>query len=140
MKRTARCSCGKLGVDAEGEPGIVIACHCTECQRRTGSVFGVGAYYPKGKVKAAGPSKRYTRDGAEGRKMHNYFCTECGTNLVWESELVAGMIGIAVGAFLDPSFPAPARSVWEKNRHHWVRIGDEIPGHVQGRTSPAALR
>ena len=32
----------------------------------------------------------------------------------------------------------PARSVWEENRHHWVTIGPEIPGHIQGRTSKAS--
>ena len=136
MTRTARCSCGKLSVETTDEPAIVIACHCTECQRRTGSVFGVGAYFPKAQVKISGPSKSYTRPGAEGRKMRNSFCPECGTNLYWESELLPGAYGIAVGAFLDPSFPAPARSVWEVNRHYWIHLGAEIPGHIQGRASP----
>jgi hypothetical protein len=138
MRRTARCSCGKLSVDVEGEPAIVIACHCTECQRRTGSVFGVGAYYLKEQVTISGPSKGYTRPGADGRKMHNRFCPDCGTNLYWESEMFPVAYGIAVGAFLDPKFPAPSRSVWEVNRHNWVQLGAEIAGHVQGRTSKAS--
>jgi hypothetical protein len=35
MTRTARCSCGGLQEEAGGEPSFVVACHCTECQRRT---------------------------------------------------------------------------------------------------------
>jgi hypothetical protein len=36
------------------------------------------------------------------------------------------VIAVAVGAFADPSFPAPVRSVYEPCRHAWVRLPDEI--------------
>ncbi len=137
-KRVARCSCGKLSLTVEGEPSVVIVCHCTACQRRSGSPFGVGAYYPKDQVAISGASKSFTRPGGDGRKMHNSFCPECGTNLYWESELLPGAWGIAVGAFADPHFPVPARSVWEENKHGWIGLGAEIPGHVQGRASKAS--
>jgi hypothetical protein len=61
MARTAYCSCGALRVDVSGEPEAVVACHCGECQRRTGSVFGVGAYYKKEHVHAEGPHRIYER-------------------------------------------------------------------------------
>jgi hypothetical protein len=32
-----------------------------ECQRRTGSAFGVGTYFPKDQVRTEGPSKVYVR-------------------------------------------------------------------------------
>jgi hypothetical protein len=63
---------------------------------------------------------------------------ECGSNLFWETELLPGAWGIAVGAFTDPGFTPPARSVWEENKHAWVQLGPEIPGHVQGRASKAS--
>jgi hypothetical protein len=28
--------------------------------------------------------------------------------------------------------------VWEENKHAWVQLGPEIPGHVQGRASKAS--
>jgi hypothetical protein len=34
-----------LTISVSGAPDFVVVCNCTECQRRTGSVFGVGAYY-----------------------------------------------------------------------------------------------
>ena len=138
MSKTAQCSCGRLSVTVEGEPAVVLACHCTECQRRTGSPFGVGAYYPKDKVTITGAYKEFARPGGDGRMMHNRFCPECGSNLFWESELLPGAWGIAVGSFADPSFAPPARSVWEENKHAWVHLGPEIPGHVHGRASKAS--
>jgi len=135
MNKTARCSCGQLSVTVEGEPAVVLACHCTECQRRTGSPFGVGAYYPKDKVTITGERKAYARPGGDGRMMHNRFCPECGSNLFWESELLPDAWGIAVGSFADPTFAAPSGSVWEEKKHAWVQLGPEIPGRVQGRAS-----
>jgi len=40
--RIARCSCGRVSATARGEPGFVVQCHCTKCQRgpeaRSGSL------------------------------------------------------------------------------------------------------
>jgi hypothetical protein len=79
MSRIAQCSCGSLRAEANGEPVLVHVCNCTECQRRTGSVFLVNSFFPKSEVHTQGPSKVYIRDGQEGRKLRLHFCPECGT-------------------------------------------------------------
>ena len=126
MNRNARCCCGSLRVETSGEPAAVVACHCGECQRRTGSPFGVGAYFPRANVRTQGASKVYVRDGQEGRKLRMHFCPTCGTNLYWEADRRPDDIGVAVGAFVDPNFPAPTRSVWEESRHDWVAFGHQL--------------
>ncbi len=45
MTKVAQCNCGALKAEVPDGPLAVVACHCTDCQRRTGSVMGVGAYY-----------------------------------------------------------------------------------------------
>jgi hypothetical protein len=103
LTRTARCCCGSLRLIATGEPTLVAACHCTECQRRTGAAFGVAAYFEKSQVRPEGEYKIYTRDGQEGRKARMYFCPECGTTVYWDADFLPTHIGVAVGTFLDPS-------------------------------------
>ena len=73
MIRTARCCCGALRAETTGEPNFVVACHCTECQRRTGSPFGVGAYFPKTQVTVSGAEKIHVRDGQDRRKLRIRF-------------------------------------------------------------------
>jgi len=34
-------------------------------------------------------------------------------------------VGVAVGAFADPSFPAPRVSVYDSRRYSWVRLPPE---------------
>jgi hypothetical protein len=42
--------------------------------------------------------------------------------MFWRSDRNPGMTGVAVGAFADPAFPAPVRSVWERSRHAWMAV------------------
>ena len=129
MNRTAHCCCGSLRAEALAEPIVVAACHCTECQRRTGVPFLVGAFFAKEHVRTEGPSKIYVRDGPEGRKVCIRFCPACGTSVYWDSDRRPNVIGIAVGAFADPSFPAPTVSLWEETRHPWVDFDHELEHH-----------
>ncbi len=132
--RTARCCCGSLTVDAEGEPAVVSLCNCLECQRRTGSPFGVGAYFEDAQLRLSGPSSVYERS-VEGRKLSFHFCPRCGSTVYWRAANHPGRYGVAVGAFADPHFPKPARSVFERSRHDWLSFPEDIPGFMAGRDS-----
>ena len=119
--RTAHCACGQLRVEAQGEPLRVNLCHCIECQRRTGSPFGIGAWYAKHKVRIRGETKTFVRP-IEDRTVSNHFCPNCGGTVLWEASKREGHIAIAVGMFGDPSFPPPARSIYEDSKHPWIEF------------------
>ena len=122
----ARCSCGALTLTLPEPSRLVVACHCLECQRRTGAPFGVGAFYPADAVVVSGISKEFTRDAASGGKVHNYFCPNCGSTIYWRADNLPSMIGVAVGAFADPNYPAPVRSVFELTKHGWVQMNEAV--------------
>jgi hypothetical protein len=127
----ARCNCGAITLSLPEEPSkIVVACHCIDCQRRTGAPFGVGAYYPAEVVTISGTSKEFTHAAASGGKMHNYFCPQCGSTVYWKVSNLPAMIGVAVGAMADPKYPAPVISVFEQSKHDWVQIGGAV-AHFQ---------
>jgi hypothetical protein len=126
MTRIAHCCCGSLRAEASGEPALVAACHCMACQRRTGSPFGVSTFFPRERVRVAGPNKVYLRGSASGRKVEFHFCPDCGSTVFWYPEFVPDLIGIALGAFADPSIPRPVLSVWETTRHPWVTFDHEL--------------
>jgi hypothetical protein len=128
MTRVAQCSCGSLQAEAVADPVLVAACHCTQCQRRTGAAFGVGVFFPKAAVTTAGPSTTYVRGGQDGRKVRFHFCPTCGTTLYWVADHRPDVVGIAIGAFADPSFATPTLSVWERTRHSWVAF-DPVLDH-----------
>ncbi|KQV56405.1 MULTISPECIES: GFA family protein [unclassified Duganella] len=120
QKRLASCSCGQLTAEVSGDPVRISICHCLACQRRTGSVFGEQARFPRENVALAGNATAYVRVGDEGGQVTFHFCPTCGSTVYYALESHKGFVGIPVGAFADPSFPAPRISVYEERMHCWV--------------------
>jgi hypothetical protein len=60
------------------------------------------------------------------------------SHIYWEAEGFPGLIAVAVGSFADPAFPAPAHSVCERRRHHWVEAAFGMPLNIQTETLPEA--
>jgi hypothetical protein len=124
--RNAACSCGQLHLTAEGEPIRISICHCLACQRRTGSAFGAQARFPRDKVVIEGRSTRYERTGDSGNRATFHFCPDCGATVHYELEGLPDAIAVPLGAFADPTFPAPRVSVYEARRHPWAGIPQDI--------------
>jgi hypothetical protein len=124
--RTATCSCGQLSVVRLGDPIRVSICHCLACQRRTGSVFGVQARFASDRVEIRGTSATFVRVGDSGGRIRFHFCPDCGGTVHYAMESRPDVVGIPVGAFADPDFPAPVRSVYEDRMHAWVVVPPEV--------------
>jgi hypothetical protein len=120
--REAACSCGQLRLVARGDPVRVSVCHCLACQRRTGSAFGQQARFPRESVEIAGRAHEYVRISDEGEPRTFSFCPECGATVFYALATDPGVVAVPVGAFADPSFPAPTVSVWESRKHAWVQV------------------
>jgi hypothetical protein len=95
-------------------------------------IYGVGVYFDAVQVRAEGDSKVFIRDGQEGRRVRFNVCPICGISVYWEADRAPGIIGVAVGAFADPSFPAPSRSIFEESRHSWVEFGHALARFRRG--------
>jgi hypothetical protein len=118
--RVASCSCGQLTAKVAGNPIRISVCHCLACQRRTGSVFGAQARYPREAVEISGQGTHYVRVADSGGTIEFTFCPTCGATVYY---VIAGreeVLAIPVGCFADPTFPGPAFSVYEERMHPWV--------------------
>jgi hypothetical protein len=109
-----------------GDPVRVSICHCLACQRRTGSVFGQQARFPRENVTISGSSTEYVRVGNEGGQCRFHFCPVCGSTVYYEPEGQEAFLAIPVGAFAEPEFPAPVVSVYEERMHRWVVLPADI--------------
>ena len=125
--RTAACSCGQLSLAVKGDPIRVSVCHCLACQQRTGSAFGYQARFERADVTVSGESTEWTRTSDDGEGTATFhFCAVCGTTVYYIGDYEPDKVAIAVGAFADPSFPPPQRSVWEERRHAWVTLPADV--------------
>jgi hypothetical protein len=122
-ERTAACSCGQLTVKCDGEPVRITICHCLACQRRTGSVFSEQARFKREDIKEiSGMATTYVRVGDQGSEISFRFCPGCGATVYYTIYNDPDLIAIPVGAFADPKFQMPTRSVYESRKHGWVKV------------------
>lgn len=128
----AQCQCGQLAIELPSEKPFVVACHCVGCQRRTGSPFGLLAYYAASELVITGTSKCFIRASAEGNQVKSYFCPECGSSIYVQLDKLPTLIGVAVGAIGDPGFYAPDISAWEQSMHSWATIPGATQHFAQG--------
>ncbi len=95
---------------------MVAICHSDFCQKRTGSVFQVGAYFaPDEPIEVRGETKAYNGleiDGvgnAAGASVTYNFCPTCGSTAYWVSDGKAGILGIAAGNIVRTGIDSAAR-------------------------------
>ncbi|EJN01719.1 GFA family protein [Phyllobacterium sp. YR531] len=125
---TARCACGALTLLMREPAKLVAACHCLACQRRTGTPFSVNAFYAIDSVVISGAATKFTRIAESGRNVRMYFCPHCGSTVYWNADAAPTMIGVGVGALGDPDFPGPTLSIFERTKHRWVNLAQEVTG------------
>jgi len=132
MDRKASCACGQLSISLKGDPEMVLACSCLECQKRTGSVVSVSSYFGDDQIiDKSGASKAYKRSSDVDKWIECYFCPNCGTTVYWTLEGLEKKIGVAVGCFSDPHFPSPALSIWNESKHDWVLFPEQWHGDIK---------
>lgn len=118
------CVCGLLRYRVRGNPTRVTVCHCTWCQRRTGSAFGVSAVFPSDRHELCGPFRTYRhRSDESGRWLDSSFCPSCGAHVGFTLEWVPGIFAVDAGTFDDPSWirggEHPFRYIYMSSAQTW---------------------
>ena len=107
-------------------------CHCTNCKRRTGSAFGISAYFDRtAVVEFTGETKVYAfHHEAQNHDQQRHFCTQCGTTLFWFLSVLPEKIGVAGGCFGEQEFAEPNMSVSHAKKKPWVTLPSEWKVHA----------
>jgi hypothetical protein len=79
LKVEGACHCGKISYEADVDPDTVTICHCTDCQKLTGTVYRVGIPAPAKTFVLKGEPKTFVKTAESGTKRVHAFCPECGT-------------------------------------------------------------
>jgi hypothetical protein len=125
-KFTGGCLCGRIRYSGEAEIVRMIACHCTNCQRFTGSAFMPVFAVPKGTLVMTGNAQVYTvPGGTSGLPLHRTFCSTCGSSLTVHRDDNT-RINILAGTLDDPSFFNPTANIYCETKQAWVPLSPDI--------------
>ena len=128
MELSGGCACGSTRYRVSGEPLRVVACHCKDCQLRTGSAFGIGCFFASDDLEITqGSMTVFERTSHAGNVVRIRFCETCGSSVFWETPALPNATGIAGGSFDDTDWIEPEFHVWAKFAQSWT----PFPEHAE---------
>jgi hypothetical protein len=104
----------------------MVACHCKNCQRYTGSAFLTVCAFPKGAITLTGDPQTYTRPGGTtGNPLHRVCCPDCGSSImVYRDD--NDRINITAGTLDDTSFFKPTANIYCETKQSWVPLASDM--------------
>lgn len=136
---TGGCACGAVRYRMNSTPIYVNNCHCTLCQRQTGSTSVVNMFIEADAVESSGATTRHSVKAGSGGEHVIVRCADCGTAM-WSEYPRLGALGIGVraGTLDQPERVRPDAVIFTAQKMPWVTLPEGIP-HFEATYAPAEL-
>lgn len=117
---TGGCNCRQLHYEIKGEPGLVMACLCLNCQRQSGAAFSVNLIISEEQLTLHGDPKIYVdKDTDSGNFAYRHFCGNCGSPILTTSDLFPNIRVIKAGTLDEREGFAPQAVCWTDTAFDW---------------------
>src|ERR1700736_2358847 len=115
LPQTGGCQCGAIRYEITEAPQLVYTCHCTDCQRLTGSAFSLGIVVAEPGFRLSGIEPRpLQRTADSGRINTRGGCPEFGSWVC--SPPRDGVIRVRAGNDNDTSRLRPTRHILTRSK------------------------
>jgi len=121
---TGGCMCGGVRFEVAEPPLSAGYCHCTRCQRRTGTAAAISARIAPGSLrvtKGAELIKAYEPEGG----FHKLFCSACGSALWSQHPEDVDVVAVRMGAFDGDPGVRPSYHQYVAYAAPWEPIPDD---------------
>lgn len=128
VELTGGCTCRRVRYRLTAAPLFVHCCHCTWCQRETGSAFAVNALVESRHVLVEGETELVPTPSASGKGQRIARCPTCRVAL-WSHYGGAGdaVSFVRVGSLDEPGRIRPDIHIYVSTRLPWVQLPADVP-------------
>lgn len=127
------CQCGWVRYAIE--PAAILrlyCCHCRDCQRQSGSAFGMSMILPRSAFHLLqGTFRQWEHRADSGRIKRAHFCPTCGNRLFNDRGAAAGELSLKAGTLDDTSVLQPGAHLWTARSQPWLRVDDDTPCYLE---------
>lgn len=128
------CTCGTVRYRLISRPLFVHCCHCTWCQRETGSAFVLNALIESDLVELLQGSPQIVMTPSQsGKDQKISRCPECQV-AVWSNYATAigdRMRFVRAGTFDEPGHLPPGIHIFTASKPDWLELPSGIPAMEQ---------
>ena len=129
MPVTGQCHCGQIAYEALVDPERVTICHCTDCQRLTGTAYRVTVPAPTASFRVLrGTVTTYVKTGSSGRQRVHGFCPQCGSPIWSAAAQDPPTYGLRVGTLDQRADLPPKKRIWCRSALAWSESVAGVPG------------
>jgi hypothetical protein len=120
------CMCGAVRFEADAPSLFCVHCHCRWCRAAHGAAFvtWLGVREDGFRFVRGTEAIRWYVSSEHGRRG---FCGQCGTTMLYLSELTPAEVHLARGTVDDPVDRAPQGHVFVDHSVDWARFKDTLP-------------
>lgn len=119
-KVTGGCLCGQVRYESDADPQMIAICHCSHCQKVSGSAFSVNLAMPAESVRMTGDLTTYEDVGTSGKPVLRMFCDKCGSSIGSDVKAFPGLLFLKAGTLDDASWVQPGLEIWTDSAQSWV--------------------
>ena len=132
------CLCGAIRYRVKDSPLRAGVCHCTFCQRRTGSAFGINVHFDKENVEVTGDGlKTFEHHSDESNRwVRVHFCDRCGTTVMVSVEKHPGIRFVMGGTLDDPNWIKISKHIWTRSAQRWMVFPESVDCLEKGGPEP----
>ncbi len=125
-----RCGCGAVTYRMTSRPMLVHCCHCSDCQRQTGSAYVLNALIEADRVQIEGPVSEHVLATPSGNGQVISRCQECGVAVFSCYMIRGGKIRfVRVGTLENPEECPPDVQIFTSSKQPWVPLSPDIPAY-----------
>jgi hypothetical protein len=129
-KYTGGCQCGNIRYEVAGTPKQLVVCHCSDCQRQSGSAFGMTLAVDEADFRLVrGELRTFTTKSDMGRKKLGAFCPDCGTRIYHKPEWRKGSVSVKPGTLDDTRGLTPDVHLWTRSKQAWVTVPEGVTAY-----------
>ena len=119
---TGGCQCGGLRYELSGDPVVVVACHCRDCQRQSGSAFGLTMLVrPEDFRFTTGEPAHFHTRADSGTPKECVFCPSCGVR-IYNALGEKKTLNLKPGTLDDTTGVEPIMHVWVDRKQPWLEL------------------
>ena len=121
------CLCGAVRYTLrEGFRLNPYACHCTDCQSRTGSAFSEHMLFTLADLVISGDLDVGEFDQPSGAHSRIFGCARCKSRIYAVNDSREGMASLRCGTLDDSASVTPAAHVWVRSMQPWIGLPPDI--------------
>ena len=116
------CACGAVRYRLTAAPLLAFACHCHDCQTRSGAAFSLTLVIRTADFAVAGPVEPLRRPTRAGRMVEHGVCALCRVSMFAHAPAAPDFMSLRAGCLDDAGWVRPVAQTFVDSAIPWAVI------------------